>query len=467
MKLAIIQMESVVGEVGRNVDLGLRLLDQAAASGAEVALLPEYWSTGFFPASRDYRRYDLAAADDGRAMTAIRDKAVELGMHVVATIFERDGSDLCYDTAMLVGPDGRIAGKYRKTHIAGERHIVVDGELVTDLGIESIYFRTGMRFPVFGIGEWRVGIMLCYDTYFPEAARCLALAGAEVILAPFGISDTKKTIWKELLAARAFENIVYLAAANNVGYVPAPDMPIVMGGHSIAIDPYGEELAMASYDRDEVLRVDLDRDHLLRAPPHALHVPRPAPGGVRDHQHAHRRHPPRLIRREGSRLRDHAPGRRGSSLAPGRRRIVFAERHEHTAGSLNRRADVAGGGQHPDLGRTHPRRPGRERPGVGAAPGRRRFARRQRGDRRRAGAAPAGPHGGTAQRAPAISRWPCCTASGSPDSIGSWSWMRICHTRLNGSALCSRRWTGTATWRSAAATRQAAASTQPGAWRAG
>ena len=198
-------------------------------------------------------------------MTAVRDKAVDLGLHVVATIFERDGSDLCYDTAMLVRPDGRIAGKYRKTHIGGERHIVVDGELATDLGIESIYFRTGMRFPVFGIGEWRVGIMLCYDTYFPEAARCLALGGAEVILAPFGISDTRKTIWKELLATRAFENMVYLAAANNTGYVPAPDMPIVMGGHSIAIDPYGEELAMASYDRDEVLRVDLDRDHLLRA----------------------------------------------------------------------------------------------------------------------------------------------------------------------------------------------------------
>ena len=265
MKLAIIQMESVLDEVQRNVESALSLLEQAAAQGAEVALLPEYWSTGFFPATRDYRRYDLAADDDGMAMTAICRKAAELGMHIVATIFERDGSDLCYDTAMLVRPDGRIAGKYRKTHIGGERHIVVDGELATDLGIESIYFRTGMRFPVFDIGEWRVGIMLCYDTYFPEAARCLALAGAEVILAPFGISDTKKTIWKELLATRAFENIVYLAAANNVGHVPAPDMPIVMGGHSIAIDPYGEVLTIASYDQDEVLRVDLDRNHLLRA----------------------------------------------------------------------------------------------------------------------------------------------------------------------------------------------------------
>ena len=322
MKLALVQMESVMGEVSRNIDAALRLLDQAAASGAEVALLPEYWSTGFFPASRDYRRYDLAAPDDGPAMTAVRDKAVELGLHVVATIFERDGSDLCYDTAMLVRPDGSIAGKYRKTHIGGERHIVVDGELATDLGIESIYFRTGMRFPVFGIGEWRVGIMLCYDTYFPEAARCLALGGAEVILAPFGISDTKKTIWKELLATRAFENMVYLAAANNTGYVPAPDMPIVMGGHSIAHRP----VRRGAGDGQLRLRRGAARGPGPRPPaaraPHALHVPRPAPGGVRDHQHADRRHPARLTLHSRSQEADDEAGDIGTAdrRGPGLRR---------------------------------------------------------------------------------------------------------------------------------------------------
>ena len=265
MKVALIQMASSVGEVASNVSIAERLIDQAAAEGAEVVLLPEYWSTGFFPASRDYSKYELAAPDDGLAITAMGRKAAEHGLYIVATIFERDGSDLCYDTAMLLAPDRTIMGKYRKTHIGGERHVLIGDKVVTDIGIESIYFRTGAKFPVYRIGEWRVGIMLCYDTYFPEAARCLALGGAEVILVPFGIHDTKKTIWKELLATRAFENIAYIAAANNIGSVPAPDMDIIMGGRSIAYDPLGDLIAGASHDREEVLMINFDRGHLLYA----------------------------------------------------------------------------------------------------------------------------------------------------------------------------------------------------------
>ena len=228
-----------------------------------IILLPEYWSTAFFPATRDYKCYELAAPDTGPSITAMREKAVEHNLHIIATIFEQDGSDLFYDTAMLIDPDGNIIGKYRKTHIGGERHIVIDGKLNTDLGIESIYFRTGSLYPVFRIGEWNVGIILCYDTYFPEAARCLTLAGAEVIMAPFGISDTKDTIWKELLATRAFENMVYFLAANNIGTVPAPDIPIYsLGGKSIAFDPIGKLIAEASYDQEEVLMIELDREHL-------------------------------------------------------------------------------------------------------------------------------------------------------------------------------------------------------------
>ena len=265
MKLALIQMESKVGDIDNNVSTATRLIDEAADAGSKIILLPEYWSTGFFPASRDYKMYDLAAPDNGTAMTAIKEKSLEHRIHIVATIFERDGSDLYYDTSILVGPDGKIIGKYRKTHIGGERHVVIDGELVTDLGIESIYFRTGSRYPVFDINGWKVGIILCDDTYFPESTRCLALAGAEGILAPFGISDTKKTIWKELLATRAFENMAYIAAANNIGYVPTPDIKMVMGGRSIAFDPLGDLITEASYDQEEILDVDLDHDHILYA----------------------------------------------------------------------------------------------------------------------------------------------------------------------------------------------------------
>ena len=90
------------------------MIDDAAAQGAEIILLPEYWSTAFFPATRDYACYALAAPDTGPAITAMKDKAVQHRLHIIATIFERDGTDLCYDTAMLIGPDGVIIGKYRK-----------------------------------------------------------------------------------------------------------------------------------------------------------------------------------------------------------------------------------------------------------------------------------------------------------------------------------------------------------------
>lgn len=265
MRLALIQMDSKVGEIDRNVDTAMGMINQAASDGASMILLPEYWSTGFFPGLRDYKLYDLAAPDDGPAMSAIKTKAHEHRIHIVSTIYEREGSDLYYDTAMLVNDEGRIIGKYRKTHIGGERHVVIDGKMVTDLGIESIYFRTGSRYPVFTVGQWKVGITLCYDTYFPEAIRCLALAGAELVLAPFGISDTKKTLWKELLATRAFENMLYIAAANNVGYVPTVDIDMVLGGRSIVFDPLGERLAEASYDQEEVLSVELDRDQVFYA----------------------------------------------------------------------------------------------------------------------------------------------------------------------------------------------------------
>ena len=265
LNVGLIQMESAVGEVERNIETAVRLVDLAAAEGSDAILLPEYWSTGFFPASRDYALFDLASTVEDPAIATMRSKAAQYRCHIVATIFERDGTDLFYDTAILIGPGGEIVGKYRKTHIGGQRHILIDGEIVTDLGIESIYFRTGSRYPVFRIGAWKIGILLCYDAYFPEAARCLALSGAEAILAPFGISDTKKTIWKELLATRAFENIAYILAANSIGWVPAPDMPILMGGRSIAFDPLGELMAEGSNDREEVLNVVIDRDHLLHA----------------------------------------------------------------------------------------------------------------------------------------------------------------------------------------------------------
>ena len=266
MRLALLQFNSVVGAVEANVARAVELVDESAAAGAELLVLPEYWSTGFFPLSRDYGMYSLASTADGHAMRAVRERASRHGVHVVATIFEQDGTDLYYDTAMLVSPDGGIVGKFRKIHPGAERHVPTESGIVTDLGIETIYFRPGTRFPVFRVGEWRVGIMLCYDAFFPESARCLALGGAELIVSPFGAIDTSETsIWKELLLTRAFENIAYVAVCNSVGVASAPDLDLSLGGRSMVISPLAEVLGEASTDREEIVYAEAQRDELLRA----------------------------------------------------------------------------------------------------------------------------------------------------------------------------------------------------------
>ncbi len=248
MKLALIQMESRMGEIETNVSAACTYIDQAAADGADCIVLPEFFSTGYFPVYRDYDYYDLASDENGPAISSIKAKARGHRVHIVATYYEKDGSDLYYNTSMLIGPDGGIVGKYRKVQIPAFR------------GIEKLFFRPGSKFPVFPMNGWRVGIMLCYDTFFPESARCLALGGAELILVPFGASDTEKSVWREMMITRAFENGAFLAACNSVGEVPMTDGDtFVMGGRSVIVDPLGQVVSEAGRTDSEIAYGDIDR----------------------------------------------------------------------------------------------------------------------------------------------------------------------------------------------------------------
>ena len=251
MKLALVQMESSVGEIERNVAAACNHIDEAAGGGAECIVLPEFFSTGYFPVYRDYNYYDLASDEHGCAISSVKAKAREHSVPIVATYYERDGSDLYYNTSMLIGPDGEIVGKYRKVQIPAFR------------GIEELFFRPGSKFPTFPMNGWRVGIMLCYDTFFPESARCLALAGADLILVPFGASDTEKSVWREMMITRAFENGAYVAACNSVGAVPMSDGDtFVMGGRSVIVDPLGQVVAEAGRVDSGIVSGDIDRNEV-------------------------------------------------------------------------------------------------------------------------------------------------------------------------------------------------------------
>jgi len=249
MKLALVQMESRMGEIEPNVAAACTYIDQAAEGGADCIVLPEFFSTGYFPVYRDYDYYDLASDENGLAISSVKAKAREHRVHIVATYYERDGSDLYYNASLLIGPDGETVGKYRKVQIPAFR------------GIEKLFFRPGSKFPVFTINGWRVGIMLCYDTFFPESARCLALGGAELILVPFGASDTEKSVWREMMITRAFENGAFLAACNSIGAVPMTDGDtFVMGGRSVIVDPIGQVVSEAGRTDGEIVYGEIDRD---------------------------------------------------------------------------------------------------------------------------------------------------------------------------------------------------------------
>lgn len=247
MRVALIQMCSRTAARDENVERAAASVDEAARQGGELVVLPEFFNTEYFPQYRDYRYMDYAEPEDGYTQSRMRAKAREHRIHLLSTIFEMARPGLYYDTAMLFGPEGQIVGKYRKVHPAAL------------LSLEKIYFRGGSTFPVFRVGEWTVGISTCYDNLFPESCRCLALQGAEMILAPYAtpVADP----WENFLTTRALENGVFLAACNHVGQ----EGDWRMSGKSMIIDPLGTIRVQASGSEEQLIAWDCSRDEVIQA----------------------------------------------------------------------------------------------------------------------------------------------------------------------------------------------------------
>jgi len=247
MRVALIQMNSRTAARDENVARAGQFIAEAARQKAELVVLPEFFNNEYFPQYRDYRYMDYAETDEGFTQTRMREMARQHGIHIVSTIFEMDRPGLYYDTAMLITPTGEIAGKYRKVHPAAL------------LSLEKIYFRGGSRFPVFGIGDWTIGFSICYDNLFPESCRCLALNGAELIVAPYAtpVADP----WENFLTTRALENGVFLAACNHVGR----EGEWQMSGKSMIIDPSGKILCKASESEEQILIAEIHREELIQA----------------------------------------------------------------------------------------------------------------------------------------------------------------------------------------------------------
>jgi len=248
MQVAVAQIDPQLGEKDRNLAECIARMEEAAAAGAELLVLPECAIPGYMFASGD-EALPFAEEIPGPSTEALERECRRLDMHVVCGTIERDG-DALRNSAVLVGPDGLI-GTYRKTHLPflGVDRFVVPGDSL----------------PVFDTPLGRIGIEICYDLRFPEVTRTLALQGADIVAHPTNFPMAAKIQTELITVARSAENRVYLLTANRCG----KERWAEFCGRSQIVDPYGARLAETD-ERTETLlvaEVDLekarDKDYVI------------------------------------------------------------------------------------------------------------------------------------------------------------------------------------------------------------
>ncbi len=236
---------SVAANLARCVDHVERCV---AATGAELVVLPESATTGFTPGIPPEELWDLVSAVPGPVTAPVQEVAARLGVHVVVGTYERGGErGTVYNTAVLIGPGGDVLGAYRKTHLfCGED--VPGGGWVTP-GDDALVVETDLG---------RIGLIICFDGDYPELARIEAVRGAEVICRPSALLRSAD-IWELTSRARAYDNHVFVVAANATGVDPAG---VLYFGNSMIVTPVAEVIARAASHEGWVSAV-LDPDTAL------------------------------------------------------------------------------------------------------------------------------------------------------------------------------------------------------------
>jgi N-carbamoylputrescine amidase len=233
-------------------------LREAARRGAQVACLPELFRTRYFCQKEDSALFDLAEPIPGPTTEALARVALETRMVVVGSIFERRTAGLYHNTAVVIDADGTIRGLYRKMHIPDD-----------PLYYEKYYFTPGdLGFQATDTTYACVGTLVCWDQWFPEAARLTALKGAEVLFYPTAIGwhpaekaefgAAQADAWETVQRAHAISNGLFVAAVNRVGHEGPADGGIEFWGGSFLADPFGRVLARAGRETEEVLTVSCD-----------------------------------------------------------------------------------------------------------------------------------------------------------------------------------------------------------------
>ncbi len=260
LKVAIIQ-HADQGDAAANLALITHELEQAAAKGTRLALLQELHNGPYFCQNEDVVHFDLAEPVPGPSTETLGALAKRLSLVIVASLFEKRTAGLYHNTAVVLDRDGQLAGRYRKMHIPDDPGYY-----------EKFYFTPGdLGFQPIDTSLGRLGVLVCWDQWFPEAARLMALAGAELLLYPTAIGwdmrdddaerSRQRDAWVTVQRGHAVANGIPLLACNRVGIEPSPDPNspgIRFWGGSFACGAQGEILVQGG-EAAETLLIEIDR----------------------------------------------------------------------------------------------------------------------------------------------------------------------------------------------------------------
>jgi N-carbamoylputrescine amidase len=256
--LGLVQMRCAA-DPDVNLEKAVSGIREAAARGADIICLQELFRSHYFCQREDASLFDLAEAVPGPSTDRLATVARETGAVVIASLFERRAPGVYHNTAAVLDADGSFLGIYRKMHIPDD-----------PLYYEKYYFTPGdLGFRTFQTRHGRIGVLVCWDQWYPEGARLTALRGAEVLFYPTAIGwhpreraefgTAQHEAWELSQRAHAVANGIYVAAVNRVGHEGPADGGLEFWGASFVSDPFGQVVARAAHDREAVLVVDCSR----------------------------------------------------------------------------------------------------------------------------------------------------------------------------------------------------------------
>jgi N-carbamoylputrescine amidase len=256
-RIGLVQMACSV-DPNENFAKAIWRIREAAGRGAQIVCLQELFRSQYFCREEDAGLFDLAESIPGPSTDALCGLASELGIVIVGSLFERRAAGVYHNTAAVIDADGTLLGIYRKMHIPDD-----------PLYFEKFYFTPGdLGFCAFDTRFGRVAALVCWDQWFPEAARLAALSGAQVLFYPTAIGwhpaekqqygTAQHDAWRTAQRAHAIANGVYVAAVNRVGFEGPPEHGLEFWGGSFVAEPFGQVISEAPHDREDILIAECD-----------------------------------------------------------------------------------------------------------------------------------------------------------------------------------------------------------------